>query len=128
MKKVFIILVVVIIFVLGGFLLLTSKANTALETMLYEKIDMKLVADGIYQGETNAGLVIVKVDVSVKDHAIDNIDIIEHQNGLGGKAESITDRMIEQNNYDVDAVSGATLSSEAIKSAVSKALKKGYSD
>ncbi len=128
MKKVFIILVVVIIFVLGGFLLLTSKANTALETMLYEKIDMKLVADGTYQGETNAGLVLVKVDVNVKDHAIDNIDIVEHQNGLGGKAESITDRMIEQNNYDVDAVSGATLSSEAIKSAVSKALKKGYSD
>ena len=128
MKKVFIILVVVIIFVLGGFLLLTSKANTALETMLYEKIDMKLVADGTYQGETNAGLVLVKVDVNVKDHAIDNIDIIEHQNGLGGKAESITDRMIEQNNYEVDAVSGATLSSEAIKSAVSKALKKGYSD
>ena len=96
--------------------------------MLYEKIDMKLVADGTYQGETNAGLVLVKVDVNVKDHAIDNIDIIEHQNGLGGKAESITDRMIEQNNYEVDAVSGATLSSEAIKSAVSKALKKGYSD
>ena len=128
MKKVFIVLVVVIIFVLGGFLLLTSKANTALETMLYEKIDMKLVADGTYQGETNAGLVFVKIEVSVKDHAIDNIDIIEHQNGLGGKAESITDRMIEQNNYDVDAVSGATLSSEAIKSAVRKALKKGYSD
>jgi uncharacterized protein with FMN-binding domain len=128
MKKVFIVLVVVIIFVLGGFLLLTSKANTALETMLYEKIDMELVADGTYQGETNAGLVLVKVDVSVKDHAIVNIDIIEHQNGFGGKAETITDRMIERNNFDVDAVSGATLSSEAIKSAVSKALKKGYSD
>ncbi|MDF2842914.1 MAG: hypothetical protein K0R00_1340 [Herbinix sp.] len=74
MKKVFIVLVVVIIFVLGGFLLLTSKANTALETMLYEKIDMELVADGTYQGETNAGLVLVKVDVSVKDHAIVNIE------------------------------------------------------
>ncbi|MFT4145460.1 MAG: FMN-binding protein [Mobilitalea sp.] len=36
--------------------------------------------------------------------------------------------MIGQNNYNVDAVSGATLSSEAIKSAVSKALKKGYLD
>ena len=51
--------------------------------------------------------------------------VIEHQNGLGAKAEAITEDIIAQNDYDVDGVSGATLSSEAIKSAVSKALKKG---
>jgi hypothetical protein len=43
---------------------------------------------------------------------------------MGSKAESITETMVTRNSYDVDAVSGATLSSEAIKSAVSKALKK----
>ncbi len=128
MKKVLIIVGVLIITILGGFLLMTSKANTALETMQYEDINMKLVADGTYEGKTNAGLVIVEVEVSVKNHTIDKIDIIEHQNGLGSKAESITNRIIEQNNYDVDAVSGATLSSEAIKSAVSRALKEGYGD
>lgn len=128
MKKVLIAVGIIIILMLGGFLLLTSKANTALETMLYETIDMKLVADGTYSGETNAGLVAVELEVSVKDHIIDKINIIKHQNGLGSKAESITNQMIEQNNYDVDAISGATLSSEAIKSAVSKALKEGYID
>ena len=40
-------------------------------------------------------------------------------------AEAIVADMVEKNRYGVDAVSGATLSSEAIKSAVSKALYAG---
>jgi Uncharacterized protein conserved in bacteria len=64
--------------------------------------------------------------LKVIKHKIADITIIEHKNGLGSKAEAITDAMVEKNSYNVDAVSGATLSSEAIKSAVSKALKSGY--
>lgn len=66
--------------------------------------------------------------MKVEDNTIRKIDIIEHRNGLGSKAESITESMVAKNSYAVDGISGATLSSEAIKSAVSKALKDGYSE
>jgi uncharacterized protein with FMN-binding domain len=127
MKKLGIVFIILIILVVGGFLLMTSNAKKELKAMEYEKIDMNLVSDGVYNGEADAGLVKVKVVTTVKNNAIKKIDIIEHQNGMGGKAEVITDKIIEENSYKVDSISGATLSSEAIKSAVSKSLKEGYS-
>ncbi|WP_286907076.1 FMN-binding protein [Clostridium sp. UBA1652] len=127
MKKLRIVFIVLIISVVGSFLLMTNNAKKELKAMEYEKIEMNLVSDGIYNGEVNAGLVKVKVATIVKNNAIKKIDIIEHQKGMGGKAEVITDKIIEENNYNVESISGATLSSEAIKSAVSKSLKEGYS-
>lgn len=125
--RIVIVLGIIGILTLCAFLSITSRANKEMAAMVYENIDMNLVADGTYYGEADAGLVFVKVGVTVKDHSINNINIIEHKNGLGSKAESITESMIAKNSYDVDAVSGATLSSKTIKSAVSKALKEGYS-
>ena len=37
----------------------------------------------------------------------------------------IIDEMVDKNTYDVDAVSGATVSSEIIMNAVNNALQKG---
>ncbi len=128
MKKTSITIGIILIFILGAFIWMTGSAKKELDTMVYEDIDMNLVSDGTYYGETDAGLVLVKVGVYVEEHTISDIDLIEHQNGLGSKAEAITELMIQKNSYDVDAISGATLSSEAIKSAVSKALKEGYTE
>ena len=104
MKKLGIAFIVLIILVVGGFLLMTNNAKKELKAMEYEKIDMNLVADGVYNGEADAGLVIVKVGVTVKDHSISKIDIIEHQNGLGSKAETITEEIIKKNSYKVDSM------------------------
>lgn len=127
MKKFFIITGIVIgAFALIGvvmFILVSNAASNALEAMVYEDVDMNQAADGTYEGIADAGMVSVKVSVTVEDQAIVRIDIIEHKNGKGAPAEAITQDMIAANGYDVDVISGATLSSEAIKSAVSKALK-----
>lgn len=128
LKIVGIVLAVLIIAGFGIFLWLTNAAKNELNSMVYENVDMNSVSDGKYYGETDAGLVFVRVRVTVKDHVIKTVEIIEHRNGMGSKAESVTERIIGENSYDVDAVSGATLSSEAIKSAVSKALKEGLGE
>jgi len=122
-----IVLAFLIIIGLGVYALAAVIAKKNLSMLEYKSVDMDTVADGVYQGEADARLVFVRVEVSVKDHRIEDIKILEHKNGLGRKAEAIIEAMMEQNSYEVDAVSGATLSSEAIKSAVSKALKKGCS-
>jgi uncharacterized protein with FMN-binding domain len=109
----------------GMFFKMTRDAQAALAALKYETIDMNHVADGVYQGEADAGLVYAKVEVQVQAHAIEGVKILEHKNGMGGAAEAITDTIVSENRYDVDAVSGATLSSQTIKSAVSQALKQG---
>ena len=44
---------------------------------------------------------------------------------MGQSANVIVDEMVDKNTYDVDAVSGATVSSEIIMNAVNNALQKG---
>lgn len=126
MKKIGLILLILIVIGLGLYISLVNSSKKSLTAMEYEEVDMSEVADGVYFGEVDAGLVYVKVSVTVNENKLINIRILKHKNGLGSKAESIITEMLQQNSYKVDAVSGATLSSEAIKSAVSKALKKGY--
>jgi NADH dehydrogenase len=60
-------------------------------------------------------MVYAKVRVTTLNHAIISIDILEHRNGLGKKAESITASMIAKNSYAVDGVSGATGTAAATK-------------
>ncbi len=67
----------------------------------------------------------VTVLVTVKNHKISEIEILRHENGMGKPAESIVGTMIEKNTYDVDIVSGATISSKVIKNAVFNALQQG---
>ena len=99
-----------------------QKSMESVETV---SIDMSKVKDGSYTADTDLGLVKVKVEVMVEAHQIKTIEILEHQNGKGKPAEAIVDEMIEKNTDEVDAVSGATCSSVAIRSAVNKALQEG---
>ncbi len=127
MKKVLIIIgiVVGVIVIIGavGFAVISHSAQQARASLVFEDIDMSRAADGTYEAAVNAGVISVKVAVTLESHVISRIDILEHNSGKGAPAEAITQDMTAANTYDVDIVSGATLSSEAIKSAVSKALK-----
>jgi len=123
LKVLLIILGSIVVIVVGAILLMKNSADKALASIVYEDVDMNQTKDGTYCGEADARMVYVKVAVTVENHAIKNIDIIEHNNGRGAKAESITNTIIDKNSYDVEVISGATLSSKTILSAVSKALK-----
>lgn len=88
-------------------------------------VDLTDVADGIYEGVEETELVKVTVKVEVKDHMIQDIQLIRHVNGKGESAEAMIPEMISQNTSEVDAVSGATLSSKTIRAAVRNALAQG---
>ena len=88
-------------------------------------VNISQVADGVYIGEQDAFPVSVRVEITVKDHKITNLQILKHKNGRGKKAESMVEDIIDKNTSDVDEVSGATMSSKTIKAAVNNALKQG---
>ncbi|HBN82690.1 MAG TPA: hypothetical protein DDZ89_02500 [Clostridiales bacterium] len=116
--------------VLGIFLILMVvlffKMGSDMKNLRVDEVDLHSVQDGVYIGKSETTLVKVEVKVEVKDHKIIRIDILKHEHGKGEKAERITDDMIRENKIDVDAISGATTSSEVIKSAVSDALTNGW--
>ena len=85
--------------------------------------DISNIPDGVYVGEYDVDFVYAKVEVTVQNGAVTNIDILEHKNGRGKPAEIVADRIIQEQRIDVDAVSGATNSSVVIKKAVEDAVK-----
>ena len=114
---------VVVALAIGGYMLnsfLTYKKNVA--AIQIRNADLSAVKDGEYFGESDTGMVGAKVKVVVKDHLITEIELIEHKNGRGEPAEVLPDKMIAEQRIDVDAVSGATSSSNVIRDAVYNAL------
>lgn len=97
-----------------------SKAT--LKDVTVANLDPKDLPDGTYSGEATIKPVIAKVTVTVAEGKIADVQVLEHQTGLGKKAEVITSEIVHQQSLQVDAVSGATLSSQAILKACEDAL------
>ncbi len=88
-------------------------------------VDPAKFADGTYEGSYRGGPNKAIVEVTIKDNAIVNIKIIQHQAWKGKKAEeTIVERIIARQSTRVDAVSGATNSSRVIMNAVQLAIEK----
>lgn len=94
----------------------------AVKETTFRNLDISDVPDGVYAGGYDVDFVYAKVEVTVQNGVITEIDILEHKNGRGSRAEVIADRIVEEQKIDVDAVSGATNSSIVIKKAVENAL------
>ena len=81
--------------------------------------------DGTYTGEGQGNNGPIKVEVIVKDGSITEINVLEQAetaNIYAGAAEQFIPELIRTQNLDLDAVSGATNSSNGIREAVKDAL------
>ncbi len=117
---VLVILVVAFIF----FRIRFNKMVDVIESYEITSVDLEQIEDGVYRGEFGEFLVSVTLDVTVKDHMITQIEIIEQNSGPGYEAHDVIDRIIQDQSPNVDAVTGATGSSTCIMIAVQKALQK----
>lgn len=121
-KKVLIILLVIVVIGFLGFKLAANKLISDAKALTIEEIDLSNVKDGEYLGNYEIFPVKVSVKTTVKNGEITQIELLEHFNGKGAAAEKITDYIIEKQSLQIDAVSGATVSSIAIKKAVEDSL------
>jgi len=116
-------LVVTILLFLGGKDLYdTAKYKKIISDIVIKTPDISLIPDGKYNGNFDAVLVSANVEVTVKDHKMIEISIIEHKNDKGESAEVIIDQVIAKQSLAVDTVSGATNSSKVILKAIEIAL------
>ena len=84
------------------------------------------LADGVYEGTARGYSSDVTVKVTIKDGKIDDIEVVSQGETpeYFNEAVKVLDDIIDANSTDVDSISGATISSEALKEAVQNALQK----
>jgi uncharacterized protein with FMN-binding domain len=89
------------------------------------KVDHQNLTDGIYEGSYRRGPMKARVKVTIENQRISSIDLLEHDTWKGKEAEKIIpDRIIQEQSTEVNAVSGATMSSHVIMNAVQNAVDK----
>ena len=95
----------------------TQKHNTP-------NVATKGLKDGVYEASSNGYGGRLSVRVTVKNGKLTNIDVISNNEtpSYFNRASSVIDRILSTGSVNVDSVAGATISSNAIKQAVSKAL------
>ena len=83
-----------------------------------------LAADGTFQGEGAGKGGMITVEVTVENGEIAAINVLSHDEtpGFADALGTVSAAMIAANQVDVDGVTGATLSSNGLKAAVTAAL------
>ena len=118
-------LLVITLFAGGLYLKSISDYKAKVNALTFDEIDLTKVVDGVYEGQCDTGVVQARVQVTVRDHRMESIELLEHENGRGTPAEAILSQMVQKQTTAVDAVSGATCSSKVIRKAVENALAEG---
>ena len=95
-------------------------------TFLYSQEPQQQLKDGTYEGKSFKFPGTMKVSVIIKDNEIVDIKVLKllspkkHTNMV----KQLIDKIIKKQSTRVDAITGATLNSNALKRAVDNALKK----
>lgn len=127
-KKKVVLLVIMLLLLIGlvwGIIYLKSVSDykQAVKETTFEEINISDIPDGVYIGEYDVNFIYARVEVTVQNGEITNINILEHRHERGKAAEAIANKIVDEQKIDVDAISGATNSSTVIKKAVENALK-----
>lgn len=128
MKKkriILIILGVIVILLVSIFIAVTSGLSEG-KNVVITGIDLSNIEDGDYVGNYEHGRWTNTLTVHVKDHKIIGIDI--DKNVFASKITNCSDevfrRVIEKQDTKIDAVSGATVTTNSYLKAIENALRK----
>ncbi len=122
--KVLLIVVICLVVIVGGFVIFISSGINDGDKIQIGSIDLSTVADGAYTGSFEKGRWSNEVVVEVKDHAIVSVtvtkDVLFSEEAT--KNQLIAE-VIQNQNCNVDAVSGATITGKAYLKAIENALQ-----
>ena len=119
-KKGIPILITVVITLLVGFVLMAFMLRP--QVLDIKDVDFNTIADGEYIGICQNKILLAVVKVHVKDHEISDIEILEHKDSYMEQAKQIADDVCSNQSLEVDAISGATLTSKTVLKAIENAL------
>lgn len=107
----------------GGWYIARKKARFKEAASLpFYKVELSQIADGEYEGQTMTSFLHLRLLVTIENHQLKNIEVLENDGLDGETAKPIIQEMIKQNKVVVPAIKGAELGSLAYISCVSTAL------
>jgi uncharacterized protein with FMN-binding domain len=128
MKLVFkIILSVFLLFVLvaGGGIFYTTRGVEAAAVLEVNSINLTAINDGTYNGVHKDGRWTNEMSVTVKDHKITGIEVVKDVTFSKPEiTKAIIDKVLEEQDTKVDAISGSTVTCKAYLKAIENALNK----
>jgi len=94
--------------------------------MVINDIDLQKIEDGKYEGEFTGGRWKNKLEVTVRDHKITDINMVQasEMSGLKTIGEEVFKKVEEEQSLQIDAVSGATIHTKAILKSIENAMTK----
>ena len=104
-----------------------QSENEAAEKLEQSKLQRLEYVDGIYAGKGEGKKGKIKLEVTIANGRIDEINVISHNETEGfynRSADKTIDAIISSQSAYIDAVSGSTRTSNGIKDAVKEALEK----
>ncbi len=111
-------------------ILVTTLALATSCSIHQEMIELSLkqpnlseIEDGTYPGSFENHRWYCHVEVEIISHSYDTIKVLNSANGGNGLYEKLVAHVLEQQSIEVDAVSGATISSNTFLKAVENALE-----
>lgn len=127
LKMIGIILLILVLVIVTTYMNI-KKDIDELAKMDISNVDLSTIDDGTYEGSYKTFPITVVLNVTIKDHKIENIKIIKHDTGKGKRAETITNDVIDNQSIEVDTIAGATYSSKVILKAIEDALESADKD
>lgn len=100
-----------------------KQYKEVIEGIKITNVDLSKIKDGTYTGEFYTTIIGAEVNVKVENHKIAEVELVQHKNERGKKAEIIPDRVVQAQSLQVDTVTGATNSSKVILKAIENALE-----
>lgn len=121
-KVILVILIVLLVIAGTGALYLTRGLDSGKKIPI-GKVEPSQLESGVYEGEYRGGRWSNKIKVTVKDQQITRIHVVKTV--LFERPEvtrAIIDRVIKNQNTDVDVISGSTVTSKAYLKSIENAL------
>ncbi len=119
----FLMLAALIILMAGGYIVNRKKLQLREAVNLpYYKVELSEIEDGIYTGKAETSFLHLELEITVENHQIKDIKVLQNDGIDGEKARPIIDEMIAQNKIVVPAIKGAERGSLVYVSCASNAL------
>jgi len=126
MLRIFLYIVVVILVIGGVIFIYFNQGLSKYRKMAINDVDLTRIENGTYQGEFTGGRWKNKLEVTVQDHKITDIKMLQasEMSGLKGIGEEVFKKVEEEQSLQIDTVSGATVHTKAILKSIENALSK----
>lgn len=121
MKKILPYVSTVVITLFSGFVIVAFVLRP--QKLEIGAVDLDTVSDGEYVGVCQNKILFAVVKVKVQNHEILDVEVIEHKASYMKQAEQIAENVCDKQSLDVDAISGATLTSDTVLKAIENALE-----